>query len=118
MHMTGPSTKGPLFLAQGAAGAAGAAGRLKVPFTVAGWHNLFTIGAFFAGCFFAGLATAKRDGDTPINVMGTFTLPAPLRPVPLSPCHSPPFRPPFPRAPPPPYPWPLRITLLPPNATP
>eukprot|EP00618_Florenciella_parvula_P002238 CAMPEP_0119538306 /NCGR_PEP_ID=MMETSP1344-20130328/50758_1 /TAXON_ID=236787 /ORGANISM="Florenciella parvula, Strain CCMP2471" /LENGTH=289 /DNA_ID=CAMNT_0007581135 /DNA_START=32 /DNA_END=901 /DNA_ORIENTATION=+ len=53
MHMTGPSTKGPLFLASGLA--------------AQGWHNLGTIGAFLVGCMFAGLATAKNDGDTPIK---------------------------------------------------
>ena len=52
MHMTGPSSKGPLFLASGLA--------------AQGWHNLGTIGAFLFGCLLAGLATAKKDGDTPI----------------------------------------------------
>lgn len=53
MHMTGPSSKGPLFLASGLA--------------AQGWHNLATIGTFLLGCLFAGLATAKADGDTPIT---------------------------------------------------
>ena len=58
MHMTGPSTKGPLFLAQGQ--------------RVAGWHNMFTIGAFLIGCLFAGLATAEDDANTPIASSGLF----------------------------------------------
>lgn len=52
MHMTGPSTKGPLFLASGLA--------------AQGWHNLGTIGSFLIGCMFAGVATAKRDADTAV----------------------------------------------------
>lgn len=58
MHMTGPSSKGPLFLASG----------LKA----SGWHNMYTIGAFLVGCFIAGLATAKDDGNTPIASSGSF----------------------------------------------
>lgn len=58
MHMTGPSTKGPLFLAQG----------LKA----AGLHNMFTIGSFLFGCLVAGLATAKDDGNTPIASSSLF----------------------------------------------
>ena len=53
MHMTGPSTKGPLFLASGLA--------------ARGWHNLGTVGAFLFGCFFAGLATSQHDANTPVK---------------------------------------------------
>ena len=53
MHMTGPSTKGPLFLASGLA--------------ARGWHNMGTIGAFLFGCFFAGLATCQKDANTPVK---------------------------------------------------
>ena len=53
MHMTGPSTKGPLFLASGLA--------------ARGWHNLGTIGAFLGGCFFAGVATSDKDANTPVK---------------------------------------------------
>merc|ERR1719393_21950 len=53
MHMTGPSTKGPLFLASGLA--------------AQGWHNLGTIGSFLFGCFLAGLATSKADANTPVK---------------------------------------------------
>ena len=53
MHMTGPSTKGPLFLASGLA--------------ARGWHNLGTVGAFLFGCMFAGLATAENDVNTPVK---------------------------------------------------
>ena len=53
MHMTGPSTKGPLFLASGLA--------------ARGWHNLGTVGAFLFGCLFAGLATSQSDANTPVK---------------------------------------------------
>lgn len=53
MHMTGPSTKGPLFLASGLA--------------AQGWHNLGTIGAFLIGCLLAGVATSKADANTPVK---------------------------------------------------
>ena len=58
MHMTGPSTKGPLFLASGLA--------------ARGWHNLGTVGAFLGGCFFAGLATSQNDANTPVKETGLF----------------------------------------------
>jgi len=58
MHMTGPSTKGPLFLASGLA--------------AQGWHNLGTIASFLFGCVFAGLATAQADGNTPIKKTGVY----------------------------------------------
>lgn len=53
MHMTGPSTKGPLFLASGLA--------------AQGWHNLGTIGSFLFGCLLAGLATSQADANTPVK---------------------------------------------------
>jgi len=53
MHMTGPSTKGPLFLASGLA--------------AQGWHNVGTIGSFLFGCLLAGLATAQADANTPVK---------------------------------------------------